>query len=139
MTTDFLKVCYTRKSINESEGKQMTTFYWYPKCSTCKKAKIWLDENNIDYKMIDMIEEPPSKDLLIHWMENNDYPIRRFFNTSGIRYREQGLKNLVGDFSQEEASERLTVDGMLIKRPIMVVGDKVLLGFKEAEYEGLLL
>ncbi|MEG0284525.1 MULTISPECIES: arsenate reductase family protein [Vagococcus] len=117
----------------------MTTFYWYPKCSTCKKAKIWLDENNIDYKMIDMIEEPPSKDLLIHWMENNDYPIRRFFNTSGIRYREQGLKNLVGDFSQEEASERLTVDGMLIKRPIMVVGDKVLLGFKEAEYEGLLL
>ena len=72
-------------------------------------------------------------------MDNNDYPIRRFFNTSGIRYREQGLKDLVNDFSMEEASERLTADGMLIKRPIMVVEDKVLLGFKEAEYESLFL
>ena len=117
----------------------MATFYWYPKCSTCKKAKIWLDENNVKYDVIDMIEEPPAKDLLIKWMTDNDYPIRRFFNTSGIRYREQGLKNIVNDFSKEEASSRLTVDGMLIKRPIMVVGDKVLLGFKEAEYEDLFL
>ena len=117
----------------------MATFYWYPKCSTCKKAKIWLDENNIDYDMIDMIEEPPAKELLMKWMANNDYPIRRFFNTSGIRYREQGLKNIVNDFSEEEASERLCVDGMLIKRPIMVVGDKVLLGFKEKDYEELFL
>ncbi|MDR2277510.1 MAG: arsenate reductase family protein [Vagococcus sp.] len=117
----------------------MATFYWYPKCSTCKKAKIWLDENNISYDMIDMIEEPPSKDLLITWMENNDYPIRRFFNTSGIRYREQGLKDLVGEFSMDEAATRLTADGMLIKRPIMVVDNKVLLGFKEAEYVELFL
>lgn len=113
----------------------MAIFYWYPKCSTCKKAKVWLDENQIDYDIIDMIETPPSKELLVKWMNANDYPIRRFFNTSGIRYREQGLKNIVNDFSEEEAAGRLCVDGMLIKRPIMVLGDKVLLGFKEAEYE----
>ncbi|MGX7024370.1 arsenate reductase family protein [Vagococcus hydrophili] len=113
----------------------MAIFYWYPKCSTCKKAKIWLDENKIDYDIIDMIETPPAKELLVEWMTNNEYPIRRFFNTSGIRYREQGLKNTVNDFSEEEAAGRLCVDGMLIKRPIMVLGDKVLLGFKEAEYE----
>lgn len=117
----------------------MATFYWYPKCSTCKKAKVWLDANNIKYTLIDMIETPPAKELFVKWMTTNDYPIRRFFNTSGGHYREQNLKTIVNDFSKEEAASRLCVDGMLIKRPIMVVGDKVLLGFKEAEYEGLFL
>ena len=117
----------------------MAIFYWYPKCSTCKKAKVWLDENRVDYETIDMIEEPPAQELLIKWMEENDYPVRRFFNTSGIRYREQELKNIVNDFSFDEAATRLTADGMLIKRPIMVVDNKVLLGFKEAEYEELFL
>ncbi|MGY3703767.1 arsenate reductase family protein [Vagococcus martis] len=117
----------------------MTTFYWYPKCSTCKKAIAWLDEHQIDYKLIDMIETPPTKEQLVSWMETNDYPIRRFFNTSGVRYREQHLKDIVNDFSKEEAATRLTADGMLIKRPILELGDKVLLGFKESEYEELLL
>ena len=117
----------------------MAIFYWYPKCSTCKKAKVWLDENRVDYETIDMIEEPPAKELLIKWMEENDFPVRRFFNTSGIRYREQELKNIVNDFSFDEAATRLTADGMLIKRPIMVVDNKVLLGFQEAEYEELFL
>lgn len=118
----------------------MAVFYWYPKCSTCKKAKAWLDENNVTYDLIDMIETPPAKELLATWMEANDYPIRCFFNTSGIRYREQKLKEIVNDFSIEEASGRLTVDGMLIKRPIMVLeDDKVLLGFKEADYEAAFL
>ncbi|AQP54475.1 hypothetical protein CBF34_11070 [Vagococcus penaei] len=114
----------------------MVTFYWYPKCSTCKKAKVWLDEHAIDYKIINMIEEPPAKDLLITWMNDNDYPIRRFFNTSGIKYREQHLKDIVNEFTVEEAASRLTVDGMLIKRPIMLLANnQVLLGFKEKEYE----
>ncbi|WP_326716690.1 arsenate reductase family protein [Vagococcus jeotgali] len=117
----------------------MTTFYWYPKCSTCKKAQAWLNVNHIEYNVINMIETPPSKEQLVTWMSDNDYPIRRFFNTSGGRYREQNLKEIVNTFTKEEAAQRLTVDGMLIKRPILVVGDKVLLGFKEEQYEELLL
>ncbi|MGY3766628.1 arsenate reductase family protein [Vagococcus vulneris] len=114
----------------------MTVFYWYPKCSTCKKAKAWLEEHHIIYEEINMIEHPPAKELLIEWMENNKYPIRRFFNTSGARYREQHLKNIVNDFSIDEAAGRLTVDGMLIKRPIMLLdNNQVLLGFKELDYE----
>ncbi|WEG72955.1 arsenate reductase family protein [Vagococcus intermedius] len=117
----------------------MVNFYWYPKCSTCKKAKAWLDENNIAYNMIDMIETPPTKEQLVGWMEASELPVRRFFNTSGVRYREQGLKTIVNDFSNEEAAGRLCVDGMLIKRPIMEkVGEPVLLGFKEEAYEDLL-
>ncbi|MGO2265685.1 MAG: glutaredoxin domain-containing protein, partial [Vagococcus salmoninarum] len=77
----------------------MVNFYWYPKCSTCKKAKIWLDENNVTYNTIDMIEVPPTKEQLAAWMAESDLPIRRFFNTSGIRYREQELKNVVNEFT----------------------------------------
>ena len=117
----------------------LATFYWYPKCSTCKKATVWLEEHNVKYDVIDMIETPPTKEQLVVWMQDNDYPVRRFFNTSGIRYREQNLKEIVNDFSFEEAAERLSADGMLIKRPIMVVDGKVLLGFKEAAYEELFL
>lgn len=117
----------------------MVNFYWYPKCSTCKKAKIWLDENNVTYNTIDMIEVPPTKEQLAAWMAESDLPIRRFFNTSGIRYREQELKNVVNEFSIEEAAGRLCLDGMLIKRPIMEKnGQPVLLGFKESQYEELL-
>lgn len=117
----------------------MVNFYWYPKCSTCKKAIAWLDENKIEYNLIDMIETPPAKEQLVAWMEGSPLPVRRFFNTSGVRYREQGLKTIVNDFSNEEAAGRLCVDGMLIKRPILEKkGTPVLLGFKEADYEALL-
>ena len=112
----------------------MLIFYWYPKCSTCKKAKAWLDEKGISYQMIDMVETPPSVELLTTWMDHSDLPIRRFFNTSGIKYREQGLKNKVNDFSIEEAAIRLSADGLLIKRPILVKGNQVVLGFKEETY-----
>lgn len=117
----------------------MITFYWYPKCSTCKKAIAWLKENNVEYTTVDMIVTPPSEELLMTWMANNEYPIRRYFNTSGMRYREQNLKTVVNDFTPEEAAKRLSADGMLIKRPILAVGNTVLLGFKEQEYENLLL
>ncbi|MFD1899365.1 arsenate reductase family protein [Enterococcus termitis] len=115
----------------------MYTFYWYPKCSTCKKAKAWLDEKKAKYETIDMIENPPTAEQLANWMEQSELPIRRFFNTSGIRYREQYLKDKVNDFSIKEASELLATDGMLIKRPIFVKGDQFLAnGFKESDYEG---
>lgn len=113
----------------------MINFYWYPNCSTCKKAKIWLDENKIDYQTLDMVASPPSAEQLSTWMETSDLPIRRFFNTSGARYREQNLKETVNSFSIEEAAGRLTKDGMLIKRPILEVGNSpVILGFKEEAY-----
>ena len=84
-----------------------------------------------------MIETPPTAEQLAHWMEQSELPIRRFFNTSGIRYREQGLKDQVENFSIEEASQRLSKDGMLIKRPILVKNDTLLaIGFKEADYKG---
>lgn len=114
------------------------TFYWYPKCSTCKKAKAWLDENKIDYQIIDMVQTPPSKELLEKWMTASTLPVRRFFNTSGIKYREQGLKDLVDGFSISEAANRLSKDGMLIKRPILVKGNQVVLGFKEEYYQKFL-
>lgn len=115
----------------------MYKFYWYPKCSTCKKAKAWLDQSGVDYQIIDMIQTPPFEKQLVLWMEESQLPVRRFFNTSGIRYREQGLKDKVNNFSIKEASERLATDGMLIKRPILVKNDHfVTNGFKESEYEG---
>lgn len=117
----------------------MITFYWYPKCSTCKKAKAWLDEQGMSYQMIDMIQEPPAKNLIEQWMKENDWPIRRYFNTSGMRYREQNLKEIVNDLTPAQAAEKLSQDGMLIKRPILVVEQKVLLGFREAQYQELLL
>ncbi len=115
----------------------MYTFYWYPNCTTCKKAKAWLDEHKVAYEAIDMVATPPSKENLTQWMDQSDLPIRRFFNTSGIKYRVQGLKDKVNDFDAEEASERLSQDGLLIKRPILVDNGKVFLGFKESEYETL--
>ncbi|MGC6768933.1 arsenate reductase family protein [Enterococcus sp. LJL51] len=115
----------------------MYTFFWYPKCSTCKKAKAWLDASGVDYEIVDMIETPPTKEQLLGWMEESPLPVRRFFNTSGGHYREQGLKEIVNDFSNEEAAERLSKDGMLNKRPIFVKdGHFITNGFKESEYEG---
>lgn len=116
----------------------MMKFYWYPKCSTCKKAKSWLDEQGIAYETIDMIETPPTKEQLMGWMAQSELPIRRFFNTSGVKYREQGLKTIVNELTAEEAADRLKVDGMLIKRPILEkAGEPVVLGFKEESYEAL--
>lgn len=115
----------------------MYKLFWYPKCSTCKKAKNYLDQQQVQYELIDLVTTPPTANELKIWMEQSDLPIRRFFNTSGIRYREQGLKDKVADFSIEEASALLASDGMLIKRPILVRDNQFLTnGFKESDYEG---
>ncbi|WP_122646364.1 arsenate reductase family protein [Enterococcus mediterraneensis] len=115
----------------------MLTFYWYPKCSTCKKAKAWLDAREVSYELVDMIQHPPAAETLENWMTESDLPIRRFFNTSGMRYRELGLKDQVADFTFQEASRLLATDGMLIKRPILEKNGKIqAIGFKENDFEG---
>lgn len=118
----------------------MITFYWYPKCSTCKNAKAWLEANGIPYEAIDMIKEVPTKAQLLQWINSSGLPARRFFNTSGMKYRELGLKEKVPTLSNEEAATLLATDGMLIKRPLLISEDRFLInGFKEKEYEGVLL
>lgn len=107
------------------------TFYWYPACSSCKKAKKWLEENNIDFYPVHIVEETPSKEKILHLMSISEEPARRFFNTSGKVYRELNLKEKVKDASNEEMAEWLASNGMLIKRPIITDQKNVTIGFNE--------
>ncbi|WP_284141717.1 MULTISPECIES: arsenate reductase family protein [unclassified Virgibacillus] len=111
------------------------TFYWYPNCSTCKKAKKWFDTHQIDYEAIHIVEHPPSKDELLQLISNSELPARKFFNTSGKKYRELNIKEKIAGASDEEMASILATDGMLIKRPIVTDGKKVTVGFKEETYE----
>ncbi|WP_085991436.1 arsenate reductase family protein [Oceanobacillus senegalensis] len=110
------------------------TFYWYPNCGTCKKAKKWLDENEVNYNAVHIVEETPSKEELLSLIEKSGIPGKKFFNTSGKKYRELNLKEKVKDASTEEMAEMLASDGMLIKRPIVTDGEKVTVGFKEDQF-----
>lgn len=116
----------------------MNLFVCYKKCSTCKKAEKWLQENGLDYEMRDIKTENPSKEELRTWYEKSGLDIKRFFNTSGMIYRDMQLKDKLPDMSEEEKLELLATDGMLVKRPILVMEDQVLVGFKEKEWEGLI-
>lgn len=109
-------------------------FICYPKCSTCQKAKKWLDEHNITYKERHIAEENPSYDELKDWHEKSGLPLKRFFNTSGLVYRDLQLKDKLPSMSEEEQLELLAGNGMLVKRPLAVDGETVLVGFKEAEW-----
>lgn len=109
-------------------------FYWYPKCGTCRKAKKWLDEHNVSYEAIHIVESPPSKDELKEAYEKSGLPLKKFFNTSGQKYREPGVKEKVAAGSDEELLDLLASDGMLIKRPLAVGNEKATVGFKEEEY-----
>lgn len=115
----------------------MLELYQHPTCSTCKAARKWLDDHAIAYQAINMIETPPTKETLIHLMEQTELPIIRFFNTSGNRYRELGLKTLVPNMDIKESAELLASDGMLIKRPLLTDGKTTILGFKEPVYESV--
>lgn len=115
----------------------MNLFVCYPKCTTCKKAEKWLQENGLDYEMRDIKTDNPSKEELKTWYEKSGLDIKRFFNTSGMIYREMQLKDKLPDMSEEEKLELLATDGMLVKRPILVTEDQVLVGFKEKEWEEL--
>lgn len=118
----------------------MITFYWYPKCSTCRNAKRWLEEHEIPFEAIDMVTTPPQPEQLLAWIQSSEAPLTRFFNTSGMKYRELQLKEKVPTMTAQDAADVLATDGMLIKRPMLVSGDRFLInGFKENEYEGVLL
>lgn len=110
-------------------------FVEYPKCSTCKKAKKWLDSHGIAYQARHIKEENPTVAELKEWHGKSGLPLKRFFNTSGILYKERKLKDRLPSMSEEEQYELLATDGMLVKRPIVVTEDFVLVGFKEAEWE----
>lgn len=109
----------------------------YPKCTTCKKAQKWLDDNNISYEIRDIKENNPTFDELSEWHRKSGLPLKRFFNTSGLLYKSMGLKDKLLSMSEKEQLELLSTDGMLVKRPIVVTGDTVLVGFKESEWEKL--
>lgn len=113
----------------------MLEFYQHPTCSTCKAARNWLDEHAIEYQAINMIETPPTKETLASLMKQSDLPLIRFFNTSGNRYRELGLKSKVPTMDITESAALLSSDGMLIKRPLLTDGKTTTLGFKEDVYE----
>ena len=111
----------------------------YPKCGTCKKALNWLDDNGIKYEYRHIVEENPTKDELKNWYEKSGLPLKKFFNTSGLKYKELNLKDRIPQMTEEEIFDLLSTDGMLVKRPILISGDKVLVGFKEEEWKEKLL
>ena len=110
-------------------------FIWYPKCSTCQKAKKWLDEHDMKYTERHIVEDNPSYDELNEWYRRSGLPLKRFFNTSGMLYKEMQLKDKLPAMSEEEQLRLLATNGMLVKRPLIVTKDTVLTGFKEAEWK----
>lgn len=113
-------------------------FIQYPPCTTCKKAKAWLDAHNVSYEDRHIKEQNPTYEELKAWYEKSGLPLKKFFNTSGLLYKSLSLKDKLPTMSEEEQLRLLASDGMLVKRPILVQGDKILTGFKEAEWEKLL-
>ena len=110
-------------------------FVHYPKCSTCKKAMNWLVEHNVEFDQRHIVEDNPTADELRLWHKMSDLPLRRFFNTSGMLYRDMGLKDKLPSMTEDEMYELLASNGMLVKRPLLVLDDTVLVGFKQFEWE----
>lgn len=114
-------------------------FICYPKCSTCQKARKWLNEHQIEYTERHILEDNPSYDELKKWYDKSGFPLKKFFNTSGVLYREMKLKDKLPAMNDEEKLQLLATNGMLVKRPLLVDNDTVLIGFKEAEWSEKLL
>ena len=117
----------------------MINFICYPKCTTCQRAKKWLDDNRIEYKLRDIKTENPNLAELTAWYKKSRLPLKRFFNTSGLLYKSMELKDKLPVMSDEEQLALLATDGMLVKRPLLIGADFVLVGFKESEWSGKLL
>lgn len=115
-----------------------TLFIYYPKCTTCKKAKKFLDENNIKYEERHIVENNPTKEELKLWIQLSGLEVKKFYNTSGILYREMQLKDKLKEMSSSEAIELLSTNGMLVKRPLLIHEDKIVVGFKENDYKSIL-
>ena len=112
----------------------MIKFICYPKCTTCQKARKWLDENQIEYEFRDIKLDNPSLDELSEWYKKSGLPLKKFFNTSGLLYKSLDLKNKLPTMSEDEMLKLLASDGMLVKRPLLIGKDFVLVGFKEDEW-----
>lgn len=129
------RLCETWKQIiDEQKGRDKMLFIEYPKCTTCKKAKKWLDDNGIEYTDRHIKEDNPTYEELKEWSETSGLPLKKFFNTSGQLYRSMELKDKLPEMTDEEKLRLLATDGMLVKRPIIVDGDTIMTGFKEAEW-----
>ena len=113
----------------------MIKFICYPKCTTCQKAQKWLDDNKIEYEFRDIKLDNPKLDELTEWYKKSDLPLKKFFNTSGLLYKSLDLKNKLPTMSEDEMLNLLASDGMLVKRPLVIGEDFVLVGFKENEWE----
>ncbi|MDX8365966.1 arsenate reductase family protein [Cytobacillus sp. IB215665] len=113
----------------------MVSFYWYPKCGTCRKAKKWLDEHHVSYEELHIVDNPPSKETIEDLYHKSGLELKKFFNTSGKKYRELGLKDKVKTASEAELLDILASDGMLLKRPIVTNGSAVTVGFNEKQFE----
>lgn len=112
-------------------------FVCYPKCTTCQKARKYLMEKGLEFEERDIKADNPTKEELTAWYQKSGLPLKRFFNTSGMLYKEMQLKDKLPDMSEEEQLSLLATDGMLVKRPIVITDDQVLVGFKEKEWESL--
>lgn len=110
-------------------------FIEYPKCSTCKKAKKWLEENDVDFVDRSIVEETPTIEELTKWIKESGQDIKKWFNTSGLKYKELNLKDRLVNMTDEEKIELLASDGMLIKRPLLISDKAILIGFKEEMWE----
>lgn len=116
----------------------MVKFICYPKCTTCQKAKKWLDDNGVEYEIRDIKADNPTLDELKKWYALSGLPLKKFFNTSGLLYKSMALKDKIPTMSENEMLSLLATDGMLVKRPLLVSDDFVLVGFKEAEWKAKL-
>lgn len=112
-------------------------FLEYPKCTTCKKAKKWLEDHKAEFEDRDIKEKNPTMEELKSWYQKSGLPLKRFFNTSGLLYKSMQLKDKLPDMTEEEQLALLATDGMLVKRPLLIKGDQVRVGFKETEWESM--
>ncbi|MDD3251696.1 MAG: arsenate reductase family protein [Lachnospiraceae bacterium] len=117
----------------------MILFIEYPKCSTCQKAKKWLEEHQVEFEDRHIVEQNPTEAELTEWVARPGMELKRFFNTSGLKYKELGLKDKLPTMSDAEKIALLATDGMLVKRPVIVTENRILTGFKEKEWEEVLL
>lgn len=115
-------------------NKKMNKVYCYPRCTTCKKAVKWLDENKVEYEYLHIVEKTPTKEEIKKYYEESGLPLKRFFNTSGNVYKELNLKDKLAEMTEDEQLELLASNGMVLKRPFFVGKDFVLVGFKEDEW-----
>lgn len=116
----------------------MLNFICYPKCTTCQKAKKWLDENNIEYTFRNIKDDNPTLEELFKWYKISGTPLKKFFNASGILYKSMELKTKISEMSEEEMLRLLSTDGMLVKRPLLVSENFVLIGFKDDKWSEVL-